>query len=258
MSVVKANGLTKTFAGQQHSAVDAVDLQVERGRLLALLGSNGSGKTTLIKMLTTLTRASSGTARVCGYDVATQGAQVRAHVGLVGQYAAVDEVLTARANLMMFARLHGLSIRAARERGAELLERFDLVGAADRAVATYSGGMRRRIDLAVALITEPEVLFVDEPTTGLDPLVRTGLWEQLRSLVERGHCVVLTTQYLEEADALADDVVILRRGQVIAAGTAKELKALVGKPQMVMQEPTLEEVYRRLHADSDHAQEAGR
>jgi len=159
----------------------------------------------------------------------------------------------------MFARLHGLSAQAARERGTELLERFDLGEAADKVVAKYSGGMRRRIDLAVALITEPQVLFVDEPTTGLDPLARTALWEQLRSLVARGHSVVLTTQYLEEADALADDVVILRRGAVVASGTAAELKALAGEPRMVMREPTLEEVYRRLHADHEAtAEEVGR
>ena len=258
MSVVEADGLRKAFTGQERAAVDGVHLRLEAGRVLALLGSNGSGKTTLIKMLTTLTRASSGTARVCGFDVSTQGASVRAHIGLVGQYAAVDEVLTARANLSMFGRLHGLSPRAARERGTELLERFELGEAADKAVATYSGGMRRRIDLAVALITEPQVLFVDEPTTGLDPLARTALWEQLRSLVARGHSVVLTTQYLEEADALADDVVILREGRVAASGTAAELKALAGAPRMVMREPTLDEVYRRMHTDHDAAAEVER
>ena len=172
--------------------------------MLAILGSNGSGKTTLIKMLTTLTRASSGEARVCGLDVATQGAAVRTHIGLVGQYAAVDEVLTARANLAMFGRLHGLTVRTAEERGAELLEHFDLEEAADKVVAKYSGGMRRRIDLV-----------------------------------------------LEEADTLADDVVILREGTVVASGTAAELKALSGEPRMVMQEPTLDGVYRRLHTDHD-------
>lgn len=249
MSVIEAEGLTKVFPGQQRAAVDGVDLKLEAGRVLALLGSNGSGKTTLIKMLTTLVRADSGSASVCGFDIATQGAEVRAHIGLVGQYAAVDEVLTARANLSMFARLHGLNTRDARQRGAELLEHFDLEGAADQAVATYSGGMRRRIDLAVALITAPQVLFVDEPTTGLDPLARTALWEQLRALVGRGHSVLLTTQYLEEADALADDVVILREGRVLASGTAVQLKALAGEPRMVLREPSLDEVYRRLHTE---------
>lgn len=257
MSVVEVDGLTKAFPGQDRPVVDEVDLRLEEGRVLALLGANGSGKTTLIKMLATLTKASSGTARVCGFDVATQGGEVRARIGLVGQYAAVDEVLSARANLSLFARLHGLTGRDARQRGSELLQAFDLEEAADRAVVTYSGGMRRRIDLAVALITEPPVLFVDEPTTGLDPLARSALWEQLRSLLERGHSVILTTQYLEEADALADDVVILREGSVVASGTAPELKALAGKPQMVLREPTLEEVYRRLHTDTEATTEAG-
>lgn len=251
MSVVEADGLTMQFPGQERPAVNEVDLRLGEGRVLALLGSNGSGKTTLIKMLSTLTRATSGEARVCGFDVATQGAAVRAHIGLVGQYAAVDEVLTARANLVMFGRLYGLSTQAARTRATELLEHFDLAGAGDKVVAQYSGGMRRRIDLAVALITEPQVLFVDEPTTGLDPLARTALWEQLRSRVARGHSVVLTTQYLDEADALADDVVILREGRVVASGTAAELKAMAGEPRMVMREPTLDEVYRRLHTDHD-------
>lgn len=255
MIVVEAEGLTKVFPGQERAAVDGVHLRLDAGRVLALLGSNGSGKTTLIKMLTTLTKASSGTARVCGFDVATQGGPVRAHIGLVGQYAAVDEVLTARANLVMFGRLHGLSAPAAKERSAELLVRFDLEEAADKVVATYSGGMRRRIDLAVALIIEPQLLFVDEPTTGLDPLARTALWEQLRSLVARGHSVVLTTQYLEEADALADDVVILRQGTVVASGTAAELKAMAGEPRRVLVEPTLDEVYRRLHTDHDSPNE---
>ncbi len=186
---------------------------------------------------------------VCGFDVVTQGDQVRRRIGLVGQNAAVDEVLSARANLLLFGRLQGLSRRAAAARGEELLARFDLVEAADQPVSQYSGGMRRKTDLAVALLTEPEVLFVDEPTAGLDPVARRSLWQALRDLVDQGRSVLLTTQYLEEADVLADDVVILRDGKVLASGTSQDLKRLAGPPRTVTREPSLEEVYLRLHAE---------
>ncbi len=249
MTVIETIGLTKTFAGREQPALAGVDIGLAPGRVVGILGSNGAGKTTLIRLLTTLSKPTSGTASVCGLDVTTQGDRVRERIALVGQFAAVDEVLTGRANLILFARLRGLSKRRAKHRAAELLDLMDLTEAADRPVKDYSGGMRRKLDLAAALVTGPEVLFVDEPTTGLDPISRRGLWETLRRLVDGGRSVVLTTQYLEEADALADDIVILRDGAVIAAGTSADLKRLAGPPRTVTQDPTLEEVYLRLHTD---------
>ena len=206
--------------------LNGIDLDVESGTVHALLGPNGAGKTTAIRILTTLLRADSGTARVAGYDVRTQGRAVRRHIGLVGQAAAVDEVLTGRQNLLMLGRLNHLTHAA--ERAAELLDRFGLAEAADRKVATYSGGMRRRLDLAAALVVDPAVLFVDEPTTGLDPQARRDVWSAVQGLVAAGTTVLLTTQYLEEADALADQVTMLAGGRVAAAGTPDELKARVG------------------------------
>ena len=205
--------------------LNGIDLRVDRGTVHALLGPNGAGKTTAIRILTTLLRPDSGSARVAGYDVRTEGRAVRRHIGLVGQAAAVDEVLTGRQNLLMVGRLNHLPRPAGR--AAALLERFGLAEAADRKVSTYSGGMRRRLDLAAALVVDPAVLFVDEPTTGLDPQARRDVWSAVQGLVDAGTTVLLTTQYLEEADALADRITMLTGGRVAAAGTPDGLKALV-------------------------------
>ncbi|GEN81334.1 ABC transporter ATP-binding protein [Actinotalea fermentans] len=246
---IDARGVHKTFPGMDRPALDGVDLAVARGRICALLGANGAGKTTLVRVLTTLTQPDAGEVHVAGRDVRREPAAVRAAIGLVGQSAAVDEVLSGRRNLVLFGRLSGLTGDDARSRADQLLAWAGLVDAADRSVATYSGGMRRRLDLAAGLVTTPEVLFVDEPTTGLDPQARREIWHAVRALADDGVTVLLTTQYLEEADELADDVVILRDGRVIATGTPAELGRLVGEPQMVLRPPTLEDVYLHLHAE---------
>lgn len=250
MLVIQADGLTKAYPGREKPAVRDVDLRLSKGRVLGILGSNGAGKTTLVRLLTTLSQPTRGMARVCGLDVTSHGAQVRERIALVGQIAAVDDVLSGRANLVLFGRLRGLSTRQARARADDLLEHMDLIEAADQPVKDYSGGMRRKLDLAIALVTDPEVLFVDEPTTGLDPVSRRALWDMVRQLVDAGRSVVLTTQYLEEADALADDILVLRDGAVIASGTSAVLKRMAGPVRTVTVEPTLEEVYLRLHSDS--------
>jgi ABC-2 type transport system ATP-binding protein len=205
-----------------------LDLAVPAGTVLGLLGPNGAGKTTAVRVLTTLLEADSGEARVAGIDVRRDPAIVRKAIGLSGQYAAVDEHLTGFENLDMVGRLYRLGRRAARARAGELLDRFDLSDAAARPVKTYSGGMRRRLDLAAALVAEPQVLFLDEPTTGLDPRSRTGMWQVIRELVRAGTTLLLTTQYLEEADRLADDIVVIDHGTAIARGRPDELKAQVG------------------------------
>ncbi|MUL43426.1 ATP-binding cassette domain-containing protein [Streptomonospora sp. PA3] len=220
----KRNGATR--------ALDGFDLAVPRGAVLALLGPNGAGKTTAVEILATLRRADSGRACVAGFDVAREPDRVRERIGLAGQYAAVDELLTGRANLVMFGRLNGLGAAAARRRADELLERFALTEAAGRRVDGYSGGMRRRLDLAASLTRDPQVLFLDEPTTGLDPRSRNGVWESVRDLVGAGTTVLLTTQYLEEADRLADRIAVLDSGAVIAEGTADELKSRIGGDQI--------------------------
>lgn len=247
--VVLVRDVRKSFPGMDRPALDGVDLAVGPGRICALLGANGAGKTTLVRILTTLTAPDGGQARVAGHDVRTAPAAVRASIGLVGQNAAVDEVLSGRRNLVLFGRLSGLTAADAQSRAEALLAWAGLADAPDRPVATYSGGMRRRLDLAAGLVTTPEVLFVDEPTTGLDPQARREIWAAVRALAEGGVTVLLTTQYLEEADELADDVVILREGRVIATGTPAELGRLVGEPQMVLRPPTLEDVYLHLHAE---------
>jgi oleandomycin transport system ATP-binding protein len=223
---IEADGLVKHYG--ETKALDGVALAVPTGRLLGVLGPNGAGKTTAVRILATLLTPDSGTATVLGFDVRRQAHQVRSLIGLTGQYAAVDEMLTGVENLMMIGRLLGLPRRAARERAKELLGRFDLADAGGRATKTYSGGMRRRLDLAASLVGRPQVLFLDEPTTGLDPRSRTDLWGVVRGLMADGVTVLLTTQYLEEADQLADDIVVFDHGKVIASGTSDEVKATTG------------------------------
>ncbi|WP_246266609.1 ABC transporter ATP-binding protein [Nonomuraea typhae] len=254
MTPIHARGVRKHFPGNERPALDGVDLTVGTGRVCALLGGNGAGKTTMVRIMTTLTRADAGTVHIAGHDVRTEGTRVRAAIGLVGQYAALDEVLSARENLELFARLSGLGRRRARERAEELLGTAGLTGTGRRPVGAFSGGMRRRLDLATSLITTPGVLFIDEPTTGLDPQARRELWASVTSLARSGTTVLLTTQYLDEADALADDVVILREGRVIAQGTPQDLKKLVGEPRMELREPTLEDVYLHLHTENPHTE----
>jgi ABC-2 type transport system ATP-binding protein len=232
MDVITAEGLVKVYRGRRGSrevrALDGVDLSVAEGTVLGLLGPNGAGKTTTVRILATLLRPDAGRATIYGHDVVREAQKIRSLMGLSGQYAAVDENLTARENLWMFGRLYQLPSREARTRAATLLEQFDLADAADRVVKTYSGGMRRRLDLAAALIGEPRLLFLDEPTTGLDPRSRLGMWEVIRDLVRRGTTLLLTTQYLEEADELADLIAVVDHGRIIARGTADELKRQVG------------------------------
>ncbi|HEX6416827.1 MAG TPA: ATP-binding cassette domain-containing protein [Candidatus Saccharimonadales bacterium] len=228
--VIKAKGLTKSY-GKNH-VLKGIDLNVERGTMLALLGPNGAGKTTTVRILSTLLSFDKGSISVEGYDVASQADQVRGVIGLTGQSAAVDEMLTGRENLFMMGRLYRLTKESAKERAEELLEEFDLVDAADRPAKTYSGGMRRRLDLAVSLIAAPPVIFLDEPTTGLDPRSRLAMWAIIKKLMEQGTTILLTTQYLEEADQLADRIVVIDNGKVIAEGTAKELKSKVGKDRL--------------------------
>ena len=223
---IKASGLAKAYGDVV--ALNGIDIEVEQGTVLGLLGPNGSGKTTTVRILATLLQADSGTASVGGFDVATQPDEVRSVIGLTGQYAAVDEYLTGRENLELFGRLFHLSKFDAAKRADELLDRFDLSDAADRGIKGYSGGMRRRLDLAASLIGRPNVLFLDEPTTGLDPRSRQGMWEVIEDLIAEGTTVLLTTQYLEEADQLANRIVVLDHGNVIAKGTSNELKSQVG------------------------------
>ncbi|MEU9194359.1 ATP-binding cassette domain-containing protein [Streptomyces hundungensis] len=223
---IRAEGIRKKYRGVE--ALSGIDLNVRAGTVLGLLGPNGAGKTTTVQVLTTLVPPDGGHAEVAGYDVVTRPVEVRRRIGLAGQYAAVDEVLTGHENLVLLGRLLHLGRRAARRRADELLERFDLAGAAHRPTHTYSGGMRRRLDLASCLITSPPVLFLDEPTTGLDPVSRIALWGLVRELVDGGVTLLLTTQYLEEADLLADQIVVVDRGRVIADGTPEELKRKVG------------------------------
>jgi oleandomycin transport system ATP-binding protein len=223
---IQAEGLVRRFGAAR--ALDGVDLEVETGAVLGLLGPNGAGKTTAVRVLATLLRADAGHARVAGFDVASQPYQVRRRIGLTGQYAAVDENLSGQENLYMIGRLLELRRSEAHRRAAELLGHFDLADAGGRAAKTYSGGMRRRLDLAASLVGRPPVLFLDEPTTGLDPRSRNSLWSVIRQLVADGTTLLLTTQYLEEADQLASRIAVIDHGRVIAHGTADELKARVG------------------------------
>jgi ABC-2 type transport system ATP-binding protein len=223
---ISARGLVKSFGDVR--ALDGIDFEAERGTVLGVLGPNGAGKTTAVRVLTTLLRPDSGEASVAGLDVVEDAAALRAQIGLAGQYAAVDENLTGIENLVMVGRLYGMHRSDARSRADELLERFSLSDAGERIVKTYSGGMRRRLDLAAALVASPPVVFLDEPTTGLDPRSRLDLWETIEGLVADGTTVLLTTQYLDEADRLADRIVVIDLGRVIADGTAAELKERVG------------------------------
>ncbi len=229
-TAISTEGLGKRFGDLW--ALRNLDLDVPAGTVLGLLGHNGAGKTTAIRILTTLAAPSEGTATVAGFDVARESGQVRRRIGVASQQATVDGLLSPQFNLEMVGRLHGLSKAAAKRRADELLEMLGLTDATDRLVKTFSGGMRRRLDLAASIVARPEVLFLDEPTTGLDPLSRNELWEVLRDLTREGTTIVLTTQYLEEADQLADDIVVLDHGQTVAHGTPAELKAQIGSDRI--------------------------
>jgi oleandomycin transport system ATP-binding protein len=236
-NAIVARGLTKRFGAT--TAVDGIDLTIPVGTVFGLLGPNGAGKTTIVSILATLVEPDNGQAAVLGYDVISQAHQVRQLIGLTGQYASVDETLTGTENLVLLGRLTGATRPQAKQRARELLNRFRLTDAAGRAVKTYSGGMRRRLDLAASLVSTPRVLFLDEPTTGLDPRSRGELWDIVRELVAQGVTVLLTTQYLEEADQLADRIAVIDHGRVIAQGTSAELKELTGAS-------TLDEVFLSL------------
>lgn len=239
-------GLRKSFGTQ--TVLDGVDLTVERGSVFALLGPNGAGKTTVINILSTLVSPDGGAALVCGHDVVVDSAGVKESISLTGQSAAVDEALTAEENLRMMARLSGFDRAGAAERAKELIDRFDLRDAARKRVKTYSGGMRRRLDLALSLVATPPVIFLDEPTTGLDTRSRQALWAIIRDLADRGTTILLTTQYLEEADQLADRIAVLDHGRVVAEGTAVELKARVGG-EVVELRDAADQVVRELPTD---------
>jgi ABC-2 type transport system ATP-binding protein len=230
VDIIEAEGLVKVYSSRKSEvrALDGLDLTVPEGSVLGLLGPNGAGKTTTVRIIATLLRPDAGHASVAGFDTVRQAQELRRIIGLSGQYAAVDENLTGRENLWLFGRLYQLPSPEARSRATELLEQFDLVDAADRVIKTYSGGMRRRLDLASALIGRPRLLILDEPTTGLDPRSRLAMWTIIRELVRAGTTVLLTTQYLEEADELADSIVVVDHGKIIASGTPAELKRQVG------------------------------
>ena len=229
---IEAIDLVKVFGDS--TAVDHVSFSVPQGTVLGLLGPNGAGKTTTVRMMTTLTEPTSGTATVAGYDVRAEPDMVRRNMGLTGQVATVDEILTGRENIRMIGSLYGIGRKALNQLSDQLLQQFSIADAADRQVKSYSGGMRRRLDLAVSLIAAPPVLFLDEPTTGLDPRSRSELWDVLRSLVSDGTTLLLTTQYLEEADQLADDIVVIDSGRIIAQGTPLELKQQAGNASLVV------------------------
>jgi len=241
IKAIEVKGLQKSY--KKLHVLKGVDFEVDKGSIFALLGSNGAGKTTIIKILTTLLKQDGGTAVVNGFDVAAKPESVRQSISLTGQFAAVDEILTGRENLIMIAKLRHLS--NPRQVADDLLKRFGLTEAADRRVSTYSGGMRRRLDIAMSLIGEPQLIFLDEPTTGLDPEARIEVWKTVKVLAEGGTTVFLTTQYLEEAEQLADRIAILHEGRIIANGTLAELKKMFppAKVEYVEKQPTLEEIF---------------
>lgn len=238
---IQVIGLKKSY--KQHQVLKGVDFEVEKGSIFALLGSNGAGKTTVVKILTTLLKQDSGTATVNGFDVASKPENVRQAISLTGQFAAVDEILTGRENLIMIAKLRYLKNPS--QVADDLLKRFGLTDAADRRTSTYSGGMRRRLDIALSLVGKPQIIFLDEPTTGLDPEARIEVWKIVKELADGGTTVLLTTQYLEEAELLADRIAILHEGRIIASGTLSELKKLFpsSKVEYVEKQPTLEEIF---------------
>jgi ABC-2 type transport system ATP-binding protein len=253
---IRVRGLKKSY--KELEVLRGVDFEVERGGIFALLGSNGAGKTTVVRILATLLKADSGTVGVNGFDVATQPANVRESISLTGQFAAVDEILNGRENLMLVARLRRLE-----DPGMlvdDLLERFALSDAATRRVSTYSGGMRRRLDLAMSLMGNPPVIVLDEPTTGLDPKARLEVWRAVKELANQGTTVLLTTQYLDEAEHLADRIGILHRGQILVNGTLTELKQLLPRPQVeyVEKQPTLEDVFLAIVGDDGKTREENR
>jgi len=237
---VEAKGLVKKFGN--HRAVDGVDLNVKAGSIYGVLGPNGAGKTTTIRMLATLLRADEGSARIFGHDVAKESQIVRQLIGVTGQYASVDESLSATENLVIFSRLLGLGRAEAKQKAAQLLEEFSLTEAAKRPLKNFSGGMRRRLDLAASLIAQPPLIFLDEPTTGLDPRTRNQMWDTIRRLVDSGSTVLLTTQYLQEADELADRVAVIDHGRVVAEGTVNELKGSIGTSSLQLSIQNLEDL----------------
>ncbi|TYP71928.1 ABC transporter ATP-binding protein [Paenibacillus methanolicus] len=238
---IQVKGLQKSY--KQLQVLKGVDFEVEKGSIFALLGSNGAGKTTVVKILTTLLKQDGGTAAINGFDVASKPDHVRQEIGLTGQFAAVDEILTGRENLIMIAKLRYL--KNPRQVADTMLQRFGLTEAADRKASTYSGGMRRRLDIALSLVGNPQIIFLDEPTTGLDPESRIEVWKIVKELADGGTTIFLTTQYLEEAEQLADRIAILHEGRIIASGTLAELKKLfpTGKVEYVEKQPTLEEIF---------------
>src|SRR5580692_6254935 len=252
---IHVQGLERSY--KELRVLRGVDFEVARGSIFALLGSNGAGKTTVVKILSTLLKADAGTARVNGFDVATQAADVRKSISLTGQFAAVDEILSGRENLVLVAHLRHLNDPGTL--ADTLLERFSLTGAAARRVSTYSGGMRRRLDIAMSLVGNPEVIFLDEPTTGLDPEARIEVWQAVKELAGHGTTVLLTTHYLEEAEQLADRIAILRGGRIVVNGTLGELKQLIppAKVEYVEKQPTLEDVFLAIVGDHGKDGDAG-
>lgn len=238
---IQVKALQKSY--KQHQVLKGVDFEVEKGSIFALLGSNGAGKTTVVKILTTLLEPDGGTAVINGFDVSSKPDQVRQAISLTGQFAAVDEILTGRENLIMIAKLRYL--KNPRQVADDMLKRFGLTDAADRRVSTYSGGMRRRLDIALSLVGKPQIIFLDEPTTGLDPEARIEVWKIVKELADGGTTVLLTTQYLEEAEQLADRIAILHEGRIIASGTLPELKKMfpTAKVEYVEKQPSLEEIF---------------